>query len=580
MIINFNKVTLDGFMSFNHAELVIDDLGIVNIVGENQYEPLSKSNGSGKSAIVESILWCLTASTSRGSSNVMNTILNKGTYVTVDLDVDDKNYVITRAKSHCDYGNMLRIIRDGEDISGNTVTKSKEILNQEFQGKLDYDTLTSIIILSQGLPGRLSVLKPSSRKARLEELSNTDNYLEQLSNRVNGYHSELNSEVSRLQIKLQDKLSESKTLEFQISNVKSKIEEINQSSTSVTEDEYNQAKKDLEDAEKLLDKLHSDNSERSRLLSNYNSTISNCNSEIDRLKKNAQDLINLIDTLGSSICPTCNRPMDDQSKTEELKSKYTSELSEVKSSIKSRLDSIQEAKSKIPELQEKLNQSVPLETDYLLTISISRDTMSEYNKSSGSIGAYLSNIIDLEKKLEESKKDIPSIEKELKDVQTKVEITSYLKNQISRKFRSFLLEGILLYMNLKCQEYSPYLFSTQGTVKLEINGNNIDILLGDRKFEDLSGGEGRRVDILLQLVQRDLAKNESGFSSNILVLDEVLDNLDNIGSESVIGLLEYKSPDISSMFIVSHKTDLNLPYDKRIKVIKDSNQISRIANME
>ena len=186
MIINFNKVILDGFMSFNHAELVIDDLGIVNIVGENQYEPLSKSNGSGKSAIVESILWCLTASTSRGSSNVMNTILNKGTYVTVDLDVDDKNYVITRAKSHCDYGNMLRIIRDGEDISGNTVTKSKEILNQEFQGKLDYDTLTSIIILSQGLPGRLSVLKPSSRKARLEELSNTDNYLEQLSNRVNG----------------------------------------------------------------------------------------------------------------------------------------------------------------------------------------------------------------------------------------------------------------------------------------------------------------------------------------------------------------------------------------------------------
>ena len=580
MIINFNKVTLDGFMSFNHAELVIDDLGIVNIVGENQYEPLSKSNGSGKSAIVESILWCLTASTSRGSSNVMNTILNKGTYVTVDLDVDDKNYVITRAKSHCDYGNMLRIIRDGEDISGNTVTKSKEILNQEFQGKLDYDTLTSIIILSQGLPGRLSVLKPSSRKARLEELSNTDNYLEQLSNRVNGYHSELNSEVSRLQIKLQDKLSESKTLEFQISNVKSKIEEINQSSTSVTEDEYNQAKKDLEDAEKLLDKLHSDNSERSRLLSNYNSTISNCNSEIDRLKKNAQDLINLIDTLGSSMCPTCNRPMDDQSKTEELKSKYTSELSEVKSSIKSRLDSIQEAKSKIPELQEKLNQSVPLETDYLLTISISRDTMSEYNKSSGSIGAYLSNIIDLEKKLEESKKDIPSIEKELKDVQTKVEITSYLKNQISRKFRSFLLEGILSYMNLKCEEYSPYLFSTQGVVKLEINGNNIDILLGDRKFEDLSGGEGRRVDILLQLVQRDLAKNESGFSSNILVLDEVLDNLDNIGSESVIGLLEYKSPDISSMFIVSHKTDLNLPYDKRIKVIKDSNQISRIANME
>ena len=580
MIINFNKVILDGFMSFNHAELVIDDLGIVSIVGENQYEPLSKSNGSGKSAIVESILWCLTASTSRGSSNVMNTILNKGTYVTVDLDVDDKNYVITRAKSHCDYGNMLRIIRDGEDISGNTVTKSKEILSQEFQGKLDYDTLTSIIILSQGLPGRLSVLKPSSRKARLEELSNTDNYLEQLSSRVNGYHSELTSEVSKLQISLQDKLSESKTIEFQITNVKSKIEEIKSSATSVTEEEYLSAKSNLEEVEKLLDLLYSKRADKSKLISSYNSTISTCNAEIDRLKRRAQELITLIETVGSSTCPTCNRPMDDQSKVDELKNKYSSELSEVKSSIKDRMESIQVAKDKLPELQAGIDSASNLEKDYTESKSKYRNIISEYEKSSGSLEAYESSITDLETKLEESKKHIPSIEKELKEVQTKVEITSYLKNQISRKFRSFLLEGILSYMNLKCEEYSPYLFSTQGTVKLEINGNNIDILLGDRKFEDLSGGEGRRVDILLQLVQRDLAKNESGFSSNILVLDEVLDNLDNIGSESVIGLLEYKSPDISSMFIVSHKTDLNLPYDKRIKVIKDSNQISRIANME
>lgn len=580
MIINFNKVILDGFMSFNHAELVIDDLGIVSIVGENQYEPLSKSNGSGKSAIVESILWCLTASTSRGSSNVMNTILNKGTYVTVDLDVDDKNYVITRAKSHCDYGNMLRIIRDGEDISGNTVTKSKEILSQELQGKLDYDTLTSIIILSQGLPGRLSVLKPSSRKARLEELSNTDNYLEQLSSRVNGYHSELTSEVSKLQISLQDKLSESKTIEFQITNVKSKIEEIKSSATSVTEEEYLSAKSNLEEVEKLLDLLYSKRADKSKLISSYNSTISTCNSEIDRLKRRAQELITLIETVGSSICPTCNRPMDDQSKIDDLKNKYSAELSEVKSSIKDRMESIQVAKEKLPELQAGIDSASNLEKDYTESKSKYRNLISEYEKSSGSLEAYESSITDLETKLEESKKHIPSIEKELKEVQTKVEITSYLKNQISRKFRSFLLEGILSYMNLKCQEYSPYLFSTQGTVKLEINGNNIDILLGDRKFEDLSGGEGRRVDILLQLVQRDLAKNESGFSSNILVLDEVLDNLDNIGSESVIGLLEYKSPDISSMFIVSHKTDLNLPYDKRIKVIKDSNQISRIANME
>jgi DNA repair exonuclease SbcCD ATPase subunit len=113
-------------------------------------------------------------------------------------------------------------------------------------------------------------------------------------------------------------------------------------------------------------------------------------------------------------------------------------------------------------------------------------------------------------------------------------------------------------------------------VTLEIEGNNINIYLGTRRFEDLSGGEGRRVDIILQLIQRDLARNESGFSSNLMVLDEILDNLDATGADSVISLLEYKSPDINTMMIVSHKPDINIPSDKVITVVKDSDQISRI----
>ena len=87
-------------------------------------------------------------------------------------------------------------------------------------------------------------------------------------------------------------------------------------------------------------------------------------------------------------------------------------------------------------------------------------------------------------------------------------------------------------------------------------------------------------DIILQLIQRDLARNESGFSSNILVLDEILDNLDAIGADSVIRLLEYKSPDIDSMLIVSHKQDITIPSDRVIKVVKSKDQLSHISKGE
>ena len=62
-----------------------------------------------------------------------------------------------------------------------------------------------------------------------------------------------------------------------------------------------------------------------------------------------------------------------------------------------------------------------------------------------------------------------------------------------------------------------------------------------------------------------------------MVLDEILDNLDATGADAVISLLEYKSPDINTMMIVSHKPDINIPSDKVITVVKDSDQISRIA---
>ena len=151
-----------------------------------------------------------------------------------------------------------------------------------------------------------------------------------------------------------------------------------------------------------------------------------------------------------------------------------------------------------------------------------------------------------------------------------------LTSRINSLTKHMQLSGIVTYINDRCKEYSPYLFKEQGNVSLSINKNNLDIYLGDRSFENLSGGEGRRVDLILQLAQRDLARSESGFLSNLLVMDEVLDNLDSKGIESVLSLLSYKSPDIDTLMIVSHQSDLLIPKDTTLTVSKGTDQISHI----
>ena len=66
------------------------------------------------------------------------------------------------------------------------------------------------------------------------------------------------------------------------------------------------------------------------------------------------------------------------------------------------------------------------------------------------------------------------------------------------------------------------------------------------------------------------------FSSNILVLDELFDNLDNIGCQRVLNLISSKLSDVESIFIVTHHTDIAIPADKEIVVVKDSNKISKV----
>lgn len=582
MNIRFNSVILDGFMSFDHEEIELSELGIVMIKGRNEYEPLANSNGSGKSAISEAVLWSITGYTSRGANDVANSILNRGVYVTIDLNIDENHYVITRSKNHSDYGSNLIIIRNGEDISGNTLTKSKKILEDELGGMLDYDTLTSIIVLSQGLPGRLSTLKPASRKSRLEELSNTDSYIDDLKTKVSSALATLSASRTQLASEVTKCRTQITASEFNIETSRSKILTI-QEKVDFIIDAETATLYETEVIPQLNREVANLNEEIYRIRSRM-SLLNSQNSELDREFENGrvanQGYLDQYSSLQAAVCPLCKQPVQSQADLDALKAQLEQSIS----SNKLRLGEIIQQKEKISGEIQQLNSDLALAEEDLKAKS---DELAQYVAQLNDYKSYSSSTSLLEEsigaeeaKIRESQAQLSSLNEQIAVVDKKISIANYYNNQLSRKFRSFLLEGVINYMNHKSIEYSSYLFEKQGTVTLEIEGNNINIYLGNRRFEDLSGGEGRRVDIVLQLIQRDLARNESGFTSNILVMDEILDNLDSVGADSVIRLLEHKSPDVETMLIVSHKQDITIPSDRVIKVVKSADQLSHISKGE
>ena len=147
---------------------------------------------------------------------------------------------------------------------------------------------------------------------------------------------------------------------------------------------------------------------------------------------------------------------------------------------------------------------------------------------------------------------------------------------IKRDFRGYLLINIIEYLNKKAKEYCNIVFGNE-LVNLELSGNNLEITYAGKTFDNLSGGEKQRVDIMLQFALRDLMNKYFNIDSNIIVLDEITDYLDKQACQAVIKLITEKLNDTESVFIISHHmSELGLPIDSEVHVVKDENGISSI----
>ena len=145
----------------------------------------------------------------------------------------------------------------------------------------------------------------------------------------------------------------------------------------------------------------------------------------------------------------------------------------------------------------------------------------------------------------------------------------------NRDFRGVLLGGVIDYLNRKAKEFSNIVFGND-SVKIQQEGNNLNISFNNKLYESLSGGEQKKVDIIVQFAIRDLLCNYAGFSCNLLAIDEIFDSLDMVGCQRVVEFITKELSDIQTVFIITHRHDLQIPCDKEIVVVKDKDGVSHI----
>lgn len=200
-MLSFSKIILHNFGSYHHAEIELQNKGFCLVTGENHHiQDNALSNGSGKSFIWSGICFALTGETIQGlKSNLKNIHVDEDTaYVQLEFMSDGANYDITRIIApHSD----LKIIKDGDDVSGKGIRESEEILH-DLLPDITQELIASSIIIGQGMPNKFSAFKPSGRKELLEKLTKSDFMIEDIKSRIAARFTTLNDNIRQLEDRL------------------------------------------------------------------------------------------------------------------------------------------------------------------------------------------------------------------------------------------------------------------------------------------------------------------------------------------------------------------------------------------
>ena len=614
--IYFESISLKNFMSFKEAYVNLNRNGYILVEGiNNNVEDSAKSNGSGKSSLFSGICWCLTGETISGAKEVSNIYLKGKTEVQVKFTFDNHSYTITRTRNPSN----LFIEVDGVDKSGKGIRDTQKIL-EEYLPQVTSSLINSVIILGQGLPQRFTNNTPSGRKEILEKLSNSDfmitdikeklsvrkSSLEDSRNFTNANITELQGSISTLNTLLNmyinnlNDLSSSGDYELQIDKINLNIKKLKEDIES-----YETAKSETEtllnncvlSSEKLSSEYKLEQSKLKLIdTKELEEEITSVNFDI----KTTSNKISEIDSI-SDICPMCGQKLHDVVKPD------STSLKENLAVLKERHSELQVSLNESNKYNIELQNSLDLEyADRQKELSTSIESLQadiiNYNNSLTTNNSMLisesENLAKLQTKLNELENTKQHLKNEIEntkkcisdntdkindlrltvdDITARLEIISKMNTLVKRDFRGYLLSNIIQFISTKSKYYSNKVFGTD-KLDFKLDGNNILISYDNKEYELLSGGEKQKVDVIIQLSIRDMLCKYLGFSSNIIVLDEITDSLDSKGCQNIFNLISSELGDVESIYIISHHTDeLNIPCDDTITIIKDNNKISRIS---
>ena len=548
-MIYFKTIRYKNFLSTGNSftEIELNKNNTTLIVGEN---------GAGKSTILDALSFAMYNKPFRkvNKPQLLNSINKKDLIVELEFDIGSSKYKIIRGLKP----NIFEMYSNGKLLSQDAASRDYQDVLEKQILKLNHKSFCQVVVLGSASFVPFMQLAAASRREVIEDLLDI-----QIFSTMNSLLKEkiTNNNAQLLEVEYQYDLTSEK-IKMQHEHIaalqknnEEQIEKYRQELKQIT-DRIDAEKIQVDDTEQKIVSLSQQVEDQEQVNSKQNKLQvleGQLNDKLSKLEKE----INFFNSHDN--CPTCKQGIDNTFKCETVSTKQNQ--------FQETTDGIDQIRKEIQKIQERIAEIASV-LSQISTSNIKKIT-------------HLNNITGLVQQCKRSAKDISELQiktddfiindDRMKELELLIDQQVELKSDILKDKEAYTIASVILKDNgIKARiikQYIPvinklinkYLSAMDFFVQFELN-ENFDETIKSRfrdefSYASFSEGEKMRINLAILFTWRAIAKLRNSASTNLLIMDEVLDgSLDSNGTDEFLKILNNLTQDTNT-FIISHKVD-------------------------
>lgn len=621
----FNNLSIRNFLSFGETagvggfnSLPLRRRGLVLIEGENRDDASAKSNGAGKTSVVDALLWCLFGITTRGYENddVVNNRVGKDCTVALDITHDGRHITVARARQDSLRKNTLVVAIDGIDVSKGSTKDTQDYLESLLD--INAQTFLNSVVFGQTPGYRFSRLTDKQQKDVLDDALGIDQYaracelartklkevkalreaqevkLEEATQQRDTQEETLAELLTKHKDFKRELVSEGDTLDKALAKQRARRTELKDVLTKHAEaaarkteavELRKRARTAAEDAALKVADAKANTKALAQRVADLDKRIAHEEEKLRELRTGDED--RHCDECGQEV--TAITVADLIARLKKERKRVHNEMTDAEGDEELWRATQREAATTLVKLDKTVDTLTEEATAYAqaeredaAAKTIIRGLKERIEALETKESPYKTLIDKAETRLGALKTTIAEAKAAVKAHAATEAVYAYWTEAFGTKgLRAFLIDTALPFLNDRAAEYTRVLtdgnieirFKTVGKLKTgkDVERFEVEVINahGAHSYRGNSAGESGKIDLCVGLALQALVASRAGARANVAFFDEPFEHIDEEGVERVIELLDTATKAHESVFVVTHNEALKAYFPDTLKIIKE-----------